>query len=77
MLYYQTHQNIPDNSHEQIPCLVNFEAPFVKIKTPPKRLHRNLSHNKDYVQYIFHSIPYKEKYPTVTRLPDGTEIYQY
>ena len=47
----ETDQNIPDISPEQIPCLVNFKTPSVKLKTPSKnRSHRHSSHNKDYVQ---------------------------
>ena len=41
------------------------------------RPHRNLSHNKGYVQDLVQSIPYEEECSTVTSLPDGTEIYKY
>ena len=68
-------QNI---SPEQIPCPVNIKTPFIKLKIPSKnRPHKSLSHNKDYVQDLVQSIPYKEQCSTVTSLPDGTEIYKY
>ena len=36
-----------------------------------------MSYNKGYVQDLVQSIPYKEECPTVTSLPDDTEIYTY
>ena len=57
---------------------VNFEKPSVKLKMPSKnRPHRNLSHNKGYVQDLVQSMPYEEKCPTVTGSPDSTEFYKY
>ena len=60
----------------KISCPVNFETPSAKLKTSSENRHsRNLPHNKYYVQELVQSIPYKEECPTVTNLPDGTEIY--
>ena len=69
---------MPDISPEQIPYSVNFKTPSVKLKTPSKnKLLRNLSPNKNYVQDLVESIPYEQECPSVTSLPDGTEIYKY
>ena len=53
---------MPDVAPEQIPCPVNIKTPSIKLKTPSEnRPHRNLSHNKDYVQDLDQSIPYEEE----------------
>ena len=58
----ETDQNMPDVAPEQIPCPVNIKTPSIKLKTPSEnRPHRNLSHNKDYVQDQDQSIPYEEE----------------
>ena len=56
-----------DISPEQFPCPVNIKTQSAKLKTPSKnRSHRDLSHNKDYVQDLVQSIPYEEECSTVT-----------
>ena len=57
----ETDQIMPDISPEQIPCPVKFKTPSVKLKTPSKnRPHRNLSHNKDYLEDLVQSVHYEE-----------------
>ena len=63
----ETDQNKPYISYEQILS--------IKLKAPSEnRPPRNLSRNNKYVQDLVQSIPYEKECPTVTNLPDGTEI---